>query len=342
MTVNSTGPKNFNLGFTVDDFVEKSKEAGESDRVVVSETDSGEKKLAVEKETTKQWFYRLLAKFPPFKNIPAVKAYLEKIEFSNKQALALFITALAKCYGNEPATVGVSSKLKNKEHISLNLKNVTYIKSIANVYQGLGSARTYSRNATINIWPFQNMDSGGHASISLKNADKSQEEHVSWWPNSDFVKEASKETIAIISRAIDKFTGNKFNLHSNFINKFGGSLESYEQDIDYEMGTAGEKMEAGENARKIISGRIHDKTWTVTRLEPKGAKEVKALKDEIKKLHALAKEDRINGLLIKKEADDLQLLLESSYRPRATQVKTYEKTGFRILIIRYFSINRLQ
>ena len=316
MTVSSTAPRNFTPGFTLDDFVAKSNEAGKSGRVVLSQTDSGETQLGVAKKTFHDRVVSFFKNFPILKGTDAVKKYIKNIEASNKLAHALLASAIARKYGADAATVALdSSILKN---IPLNQRTIKQIKKVAESYYGLGAARNDSRNVAINLWPYESMQKGGHASITIDNKDTKQKEHVSWWSDNSFAKEASEKMIFKIATIIDKITGDAYKLEGKVADKFAKSLASYEVDKDYEIGTGDEKVIQGEEARKEIRNRQSAGTWT---LSNNSLSEARA---ELAKLRALEKANPENAIAIQKNIYDLELLIKSSIAPRPTQIKDRE------------------
>lgn len=325
---------NLHVNPSVDDFIRVGKEAGASGKVIMSETDDGQVIVVVAKEKLKDYALSFLKYFPILKNTNAVRKALQNIEninINSKMALALFANALSKSYGTVEATVATSPYFNGKKEISLNLENIRDMKETAQIYHGIGAARNHSRKVTINLWPYENMNKGGHASITIKNKDNGQQAHISWWPTSELDKPLNNDDISIVARAIDGVVPKKLELElaSNFQDKFGGTLENYKEDKNAEIGTADKKMVAGEKARVAIMQRAIEGTWDVKTPPPYTKKKREALQKEINKLYAEAKdkaekEPEKSAKIIKK-ADDLKLLLESSYKPNATQIK--EKQG---------------
>lgn len=290
----------------------------------MSETDDGQVALIIAKEKLKDYVLSFLKNFPLLKDTIAVKKAIQNIENINigsLRALAVFANALSKSYSMVGATVATSSYFDGKKEISLNLRNIKKINETAQNYHGIGAARSHSRKVTINLWPYESMNKGGHASITIKNKDSGQNAHVSWWPTSDLEKPLSVDFKSKVARTIDSVGPKSLKLASNFQAKFGGTQKSYKQDKDAEIGSADKKMIAGEEARAAIMARTNAGTWDVKAPPPRTKKERDALQKEINKLQANAAKDPENSKQITEKADDLKLLLVSSYKPNATQVK---------------------
>lgn len=340
MTVNSVGSTNSSPIFSVNDFVEKGREAGRNGKVIWSENESGEVKLAVGREKFRDRVVSFLKYLPILRNTIAVKRAIENLrnfDFCHQKAKSYYATALSNKYDNDVTTVAIFSQIKKIKDLSLNQRTINKINKTAEIYYGQGAARNYSRRVTVHLWPYEGIDKGGHASTTVTNSEKNKTEHVSWWSlkGDEYEKEENNEDIAIMARNFDNVINTvnswkpnintentwKSDLYSNFKDQFARSLKSYEVDKNAEIGSADKKMEAGEKARKIIANRTKQGNWNITRPAPKTKEETKALEAEIKNLYDMAEENPANATSLKRQAHDFQLLLDSQYRPRATQIK---------------------
>lgn len=231
----------------INQFVHASFQAGTAGRVVLKPGDDGEIALAAERRSFKGMVLEFLSNVPLFKNLHAVRSYIKDQHTSNAEVVALLASALAEAYDSMPAGVAIEIFGKGKP---INESSLRQIMKNAALYYGVGAATKNEARVTINLWPYQDMNHGGHASISIDDGEGGGE-HVSWWPNNEYDKADNPQGIAKFARAVDKLID--LRLGSNFTDKFGGSLDSYASDMAHEMGTAGTKLDAGEKARRAMA-----------------------------------------------------------------------------------------
>ena len=211
-------------------FVGASIQAGSSGRVVAKQTEDGDVVAVAEKRSFKAAVLEFLSNVPLVKNLDAVRAFIKNRNTTDAQVVSLLASALAEAYDSMPAGVAIEIFGKGKP---LNESNLRQIMRNAELYYGVGDATKNEERVTINLWPFEDMNHGGHASISITGAGEADSEHVSWWPEKEHEKPASQSKIARFARAVDGVIDLK--LGSNFVDQFGGSLQSYAEDMDAEI-----------------------------------------------------------------------------------------------------------
>lgn len=212
---------------SLSNFTRASIQAGSTGRVVAKQTEDGDLVAVAEKRSFKAAVLEFLSNVPLLKNMDAVRSFIKDRNTTNEQVVSFLASALAEAYDSMPAGIAIEIFGKGKP---LNESNLRQIMKNAELYYGVGDATKNEERVTINLWPFEDMNHGGHASITIEAEDG---EHVSWWPNKDHEKPENKSRIARFSRAVDSVVDLK--LGSNFVDQFGGSLESYAEDMSAEI-----------------------------------------------------------------------------------------------------------
>ncbi len=328
---------------SVDDFLLKGKAAGNSGRVILCDKNPGHPELISAKYNLKDYVLSFLKHLPLLKNLNVVQNYIDNLNLKNRNALTQFINALSNRYGFQPSRIALESIFSKPKITPLNNRTIRQLNEIASSYFGIGDAKSYSRTVTVNLWPYENMDKCGHASITITNNDTNESEHVSWWPSNDEGLEitATKDTLRVkIAKFLDKISSDKFDLASNFKEQLGGSNKSLSKDHRAEM-SAGtrKKLDSGLAARKILEKQIINGQWPIEKHIHLIEKGPAFIKSEIKNLEFLVEKEK-NRLrhdslgeiqhsgkrsdLIKDLRRNIWLhntLLTSLYIPRAIQSK---------------------
>lgn len=215
---------------SLSNFTRAAIQAGSTGRVVAKQTEDGDVVAVAEKRSFKAAVLEFLSNVPLLKNMDAVRSFIKDRNTTNEQVVSFLASALAEAYDSMPAGIAIEIFGKGKP---LNESSLRQIMKNAELYYGVGDATKNEERVTINLWPFEDMNHGGHASISITGANKADSEHVSWWPEKDHEKPENNSRIARFSRAVDSVIDLK--LGSNFVDQFGGSLESYAEDMSAEI-----------------------------------------------------------------------------------------------------------
>ena len=124
---------------SVQDFVEISKNACSSDKIIWSENDSGKMQLMLAKEKFKDYALSFFRNFPLLKNTDAVKqavANIESLEIKSKLAMVLFANALSKCYKNDVTTAAISPYIGRNKITALNSNSIRKFKDLLRATMG--------------------------------------------------------------------------------------------------------------------------------------------------------------------------------------------------------------
>lgn len=138
----------------------------------------------------KEKVLHLLAQVPLLKSLPAIEAYVKKTRMENQQKLVEFISSLSEIVNeklvNETTLKAAAEigELQMKPGMRLTDRNFQLINRRIKDFDGVGDAKNLPRRVQVNIWPYENMNHCGHASITVKN-DTNPETYISWWPDRD-------------------------------------------------------------------------------------------------------------------------------------------------------------
>lgn len=221
--------------------------AMESGRVVFNEDKSV---LKSESRSFKDSVLSFLSHVPLLKNMDSVREFVNDRNTTNEQVVALLATALANAYDSMPAGVAIEMFGKGRDLNESTLKEI--IKNCEKYY-GTGSATEHEDRFTINLWPMRSIDNAGHVSTTMHGEFG---EHVSWWSDKTYDKEQGK--LSGVAKFVDML-----GYGDNFVDQYARSLDSYETDTQYEMGTkALAKIESG-SAPRPTQLQDDDGNWYV-------------------------------------------------------------------------------
>lgn len=221
---------------SLSNFTRAAIQAGSTGRVVAKQTEDGDVVAAAEKRTFKQSVLSFLSHIPLFKNMSSVREFILDEQTTNEQVVSLLASALAEAYDSMPAGIAIEMFGKGRE---INEHTLREIMKNAEAYYGTGDATDNDDRFTVNLWPMKTIASAGHVSITLQGE---HEEHVSWW--SDKTHDKAQGQLSKRERI-----ASSLGYADNFVDRQARSLDSYEMDTDYELGTAADKLNAGAKPR---------------------------------------------------------------------------------------------